>query len=240
MFWLAVALYGFFIVQICLARRVDIKDALILVLIPVLMSLPIFNYASTQSRLTSNSLLRYITIVFFLVPLAASRVGASKIKTTRWLRVCLLAAAAWGAAYSVKRTWTALSSYQLRGNAVHDGSYESTWTQRGYIDHSRQVRKIVQPGTVAVCAIIGATGRCSNGDIPGIFYRYYLSDLAVGGQIFGEDVFSVLSRTKADYLFVINPSLDSMTYLGTGNVHTALFRVTHAGAKPPSLQAIAN
>lgn len=239
--WLTLGLYVVSTLGIVFKRQVSLKGVLSLALIPLLVSLPIFNYIIYQSSLTSNSLRRYITVVFFLIPFAAALTIGIQRKLGRFSMAIVGGLSLLTLAYPLRETWNMMSSYPLRRVPVHHGGYDDTWTQRGWIDTSNNVKKFIGDGTIAVCAIQEISGRCSNADIPGIYLRYYLSDKAVGGQIFGEDVFAVLSRTKANFLFVLNGSPQVSAYLGASGAtpSASLFKVEYPIDSKPKLIEVA-
>lgn len=239
--WLTLGLYLLSTLAVVINRQVSLKGMLSLVLILLLVSLPIFNYMIYQNSLTSNSLRRYVTIVFFLIPFAAALTLGVEKKLGRLSMAFFSGISLLTLGYALHETWNMMSNYPLRRVPVHHGGYDDTWTQRGWIETSNNVKKVVGNGTVAVCAIQESSGRCSNADIPGIYIRYYLSDKAVGGQIFGEDIFAVLSRTKANFLFVLNGSQQVSAYLGASDASpsASLFKVEYPIDSKPKLAEVA-
>ncbi|MCO6429457.1 MAG: hypothetical protein J5J00_01250 [Deltaproteobacteria bacterium] len=203
---------GMSFILACLAMAFNRKPLgkieLLLIAIPLLTSLPIINFIVSQSSLQSNSLLRYVTIAFYLMPVLVA-LSLERLQYFKGLSIAVAIMLSFGFYFVAHEYFKGLSTYYGVGiSTIHDGRYESFKWQQGFSKISKRIQKVIKEKKLIVCSMRDISGVCTNGDIPGIYYRYYLSQNSVGGQFFGERLESLISRTAADYIFIPNMSTE--------------------------------
>ncbi len=208
-------------------RRLSLRSLLLTIIILVIASGPVIHYLLSRPSLVSQSLLRYVSVPFFVLVLLAVEVGQRSYRSRvvgpvfclSLLGFCFWRFLAVDAPRLIKH-------YAPSVATIGRGEYSEFRWQQAYHAQAQGVKKRIRGGRLVVCQLLTEDGRCSNSDMPGIIHRYHLAEVAKGGQVFGENLFKLIHRTKAKFVFLpVLPSFTGKLLDVPGEIDTQLFSI---------------
>lgn len=175
-----------------------------------------------MTSLTSGSISRYITTTLFCLPLFAPYISkvvdALKLKWVISLFLILLVIFMFYKSMDV-----------LVNGMYHSGMYKDFRWQNGSYNLANTVLNTIDDKKDKVLIIENDTeGRISNMGIPGIYVRYYLRNVSVGGQYLSTEdrLKGLIVENDASYLLILNSQELLLSTLNIDNVKIpSLFKV---------------
>ncbi|MDD2941678.1 MAG: hypothetical protein PHC51_01815 [bacterium] len=219
--------------QITLYKSLPKPSLAILSAILLLPSLNLAHYVLTQYGLQSLSILRYVTTVFFLLPMYFTSLptrpaprfyfGARNICMLGWVIVMF---------YGLVR------SYSIVGLPIHSGSYEGFTYQKTFADISRDIKAIVGKERLLIAGNDSDiyVGNMRMTELP---LRYYLSENSVAGlyRVPKGRFLDKLRGTGVEFLLVTtyNDALMQLLNLETTPAGVSLYKLEPGDLEHPKL-----
>lgn len=162
-----------------------------------------FIYFITKTGLLSGSLIRYTSIVMYLVPLMFSYFT---IEVSPKMSVLFVVAILCGLAFSMKQ----FSPFflQIQNFRLTNGAYRDSGKIKDYYTFAENVLRITgEKAKILIADEDSESGSVTNMLLPEIYIRYYLMNNSVGGQyrwIPQDELYTFAINQGADYILLLS------------------------------------
>jgi len=179
----------------------DRRYFFIAILFIILISINIFRYLVGLLSLSSMSLLRYLSISFFLIPLLLSNLSMPGEKRKYTDSMVTLLLFLFGNFLVLLVFFSYKLDFQLD---PHTGRYQDFRFQEEYYDFAEEVKSKIRPeAKVMIIARVNNNLIGNNAAVP-LFVRYYLSENSTGNRYMlpPEEIGSPIKEFHPDYLLL--------------------------------------
>lgn len=199
-------------------KKYQVRNIFLIFAIFIFPSINIAQYIIRQKDLASESIIRYITTIFFTLPIFIKfidnkfNINNYKLIFTKFF-------------YLITILVISILSFNKFNPRLtpHDGRYENSISLKEIANHSKKIKSIINNNNVII--IQPLNNKYSNMYTPSIYYRYFLSENYIGGQYMSytqEKISDLLKINSPDYIFIINPDNYLKEFFSITNNNTSL------------------